>query len=192
MPRHGLCKHGLDSFIVRVQDGKQLYFKQLGKLKDNSLSDEVLRKLTFKMINAVLVFNNSGQPRLTKFYTQLVPLTSYISFFFSQKLTTTGHPNPTIPHHPNLHPRLPTAVFRLQLPPPPASPLPRRLLLLLRRYTLRRPDPNNLPHLRHPLLHPNLHLNRIPPGPHRPHPSLRRGIRPLIRERVRIGSDIRV
>lgn len=24
------------------------------------------------MINAVLVFNNSGQPRLTKFYTQLV------------------------------------------------------------------------------------------------------------------------
>ncbi len=29
------------------------------------------------MINAVLVFNNSGQPRLTKFYTQLVqPLPS--------------------------------------------------------------------------------------------------------------------
>jgi Clathrin adaptor complex small chain len=26
------------------------------------------------MINAVLVFNNAGQPRLTKFYTQLVPL----------------------------------------------------------------------------------------------------------------------
>lgn len=25
------------------------------------------------MINAVLVFNNAGQPRLTKFYTQLVP-----------------------------------------------------------------------------------------------------------------------
>jgi Clathrin adaptor complex small chain len=24
------------------------------------------------MINAVLVFNNTGQPRLTKFYTQLV------------------------------------------------------------------------------------------------------------------------
>ena len=30
--------------------------------------------LTLKMINAVLVFNNSGQPRLTKFYTQLVRL----------------------------------------------------------------------------------------------------------------------
>jgi AP-3 complex subunit sigma len=26
------------------------------------------------MINAVLVFNNAGQPRLTKFYTQLVRL----------------------------------------------------------------------------------------------------------------------
>lgn len=27
------------------------------------------------MINAVLVFNGQGQPRLTKFYTQLVRLT---------------------------------------------------------------------------------------------------------------------
>lgn len=27
------------------------------------------------MINAVLVFNNNGQPRLTKFYTQLVSQT---------------------------------------------------------------------------------------------------------------------
>lgn len=32
--------------------------------------------LTTIMINAVLVFNNSGQPRLTKFYTQLVPILS--------------------------------------------------------------------------------------------------------------------
>lgn len=28
------------------------------------------------MINAVLVFNNNGQPRLTKFYTQLVRLSN--------------------------------------------------------------------------------------------------------------------
>jgi hypothetical protein len=28
------------------------------------------------MINAVLVFNNAGQPRLTKFYTQLVNMLS--------------------------------------------------------------------------------------------------------------------
>lgn len=36
---------------------------------------QILRKAwvsTSKMINAVLVFNNAGQPRLTKFYTQLV------------------------------------------------------------------------------------------------------------------------
>jgi hypothetical protein len=30
------------------------------------------RAFTATMINAVLVFNNAGQPRLTKFYTQLV------------------------------------------------------------------------------------------------------------------------
>lgn len=29
-------------------------------------------KSTTKMINAVLVFNNNGQARLTKFYTQIV------------------------------------------------------------------------------------------------------------------------
>lgn len=29
------------------------------------------------MINAVLVFNNNGQPRLTKFYTQLVRRNDY-------------------------------------------------------------------------------------------------------------------
>jgi hypothetical protein len=29
------------------------------------------------MINAVLVFNNNGQPRLTKFYTQLVRRKTY-------------------------------------------------------------------------------------------------------------------
>ena len=30
-----------------------------------------------KMINAVLVFNNNGQPRLTKFYTQIVSMPSF-------------------------------------------------------------------------------------------------------------------
>lgn len=32
----------------------------------------MLITITSEMINAVLVFNNAGQPRLTKFYTQLV------------------------------------------------------------------------------------------------------------------------
>jgi hypothetical protein len=35
-----------------------------GRVQDSNHSDT--------MINAVLVFNNAGQPRLTKFYTQLV------------------------------------------------------------------------------------------------------------------------
>jgi hypothetical protein len=40
------------------------------------------------MINAVLVFNNAGQPRLTKFYTQLVGLphqSSWIAWYLSAK-----------------------------------------------------------------------------------------------------------
>jgi len=32
----------------------------------------ICRNTSDNMINAVLVFNNAGQPRLTKFYTQLV------------------------------------------------------------------------------------------------------------------------
>jgi len=38
----------------------------------NSQSSSSRPEDTAKMINAVLVFNNNGQPRLTKFYTQLV------------------------------------------------------------------------------------------------------------------------
>jgi hypothetical protein len=34
-----------------------------------------------KMINAMLVFNNAGQPRLTKFYTQLVSPFISLTFF---------------------------------------------------------------------------------------------------------------
>jgi hypothetical protein len=34
--------------------------------------DDTNPQTTPTMINAVLVFNNNGQPRLTKFYTQLV------------------------------------------------------------------------------------------------------------------------
>ena len=33
-----------------------------------------LRDIVVTMINAVLVFNNNGEPRLTKFYTQIVRL----------------------------------------------------------------------------------------------------------------------
>lgn len=37
------------------------------------LDAQIQQSQTAAMINAVLVFNNNGQPRLTKFYTQLVP-----------------------------------------------------------------------------------------------------------------------
>lgn len=42
-------------------------------IKDAPHNEDLLRHQTLaNMINAVLVFNNAGQPRLTKFYTQLV------------------------------------------------------------------------------------------------------------------------
>ena len=45
------------------------------------------------MINAVLVFNNAGQPRLTKFYTQIVrssyAASSSIPYILISKQTTT-------------------------------------------------------------------------------------------------------
>merc|ERR1712093_477742 len=41
-------------------------------IKDAPHNEDLLRHQTLaNMINAVLVFNNAGQPRLTKFYTQL-------------------------------------------------------------------------------------------------------------------------
>jgi hypothetical protein len=49
------------------------------------------------MINAVLVFNNAGQPRLTKFYTQLVRTTPP-SQTAKQLTRRIGNLCPTTPH----------------------------------------------------------------------------------------------
>lgn len=48
--------------------------KTRSQLNHNYTNPPILYPIysTTKMINAVLVFNNAGQPRLTKFYTQLV------------------------------------------------------------------------------------------------------------------------
>jgi hypothetical protein len=60
------------------------------------------------MINAVLVFNNNGQPRLTKFYTQLVrPPTTMV--VYSPKAP--GHQRPAATDIRDLHPRLQPAHF---------------------------------------------------------------------------------
>lgn len=72
-----------------------------------------------KMINAVLVFNNAGQPRLTKFYTQLVrPLPPPSN----NHLTGPGNICPTTSHLRNLPTSIPPPDWLLQLPPPPTSP----------------------------------------------------------------------
>ena len=164
------------------------------------------------MINAVLVFNNSGQPRLTKFYTQLVNNRNLQHAPIN--LTTDihiGHQRTTTPHLRDLHPRLPPPRLSLQLPPvrppqpplspfhtppskthtntptPPQPPPPPRHHLP---HPTRRPTPrrhalsNNLPALRHALLHPNIHIHGIPPRAARSHPSIRRSARPAVRKRV--------
>lgn len=83
------------------------------------------------MINAVLVFNNSGQPRLTKFYTQLVCFGLYYLMKWryampriSILMTFLGHQRAAAPHLRNLYPRIPSPCFSLQLPPVRFSPLP--------------------------------------------------------------------
>lgn len=137
---------------------------------------------TYKMINAVLVFNNNGQPRLTKFYTTLVrPSLLYPHAYTHTNQPTNpptlGHPNPTIPHRPNIPPSRPTPIERLQLPPAPTTPLPRRRKL---NRALRRANPDNLPDLRNALLHHDIHLDGVPARIDRSHPGLCRGI----------GSDV--
>jgi len=147
------------------------------------------------MINAVLVFNNNGQPRLTKFYTQLVSSQSRRSDIpFKQQLTiwcASGYTNPTISHRPNIPPCRTTAGKRLQLPPSPPAPLPRRSQLLCRR-ALWRPHSNYIPHLCHSIFHYDLYLNRIPARFDRSNPGLCRGTGPDVRECLRVGLDLRL
>lgn len=84
-----------------------------------------------RMINAVLVFNNKGEPRLTKFYTQIVcnelpVLYSWRFFFRFPRLTAPGrlgYTNTTEAHPADLPPRLSASAFCLQLPSPSAIAL---------------------------------------------------------------------
>ena len=76
------------------------------------------------MINAVLVFNNSGQPRLTKFYTQLVWLCRRVAYRRSNDYIT-GDKRTATPNIRNLHPRIQPPQLILQLPPVSACGLHR-------------------------------------------------------------------
>jgi hypothetical protein len=53
------------------------------------------------MINAVLVFNNAGQPRLTKFYTQLVWPPLLLPPRHDSRVL--GNQRPAAPHLGDLH-----------------------------------------------------------------------------------------
>lgn len=66
----------------------------------HAVSRTLARQYT-AMINAVLVFNNAGQPRLTKFYTQLVYLSaSHKSALYSHQ---PGNQRAAAPHLGDLH-----------------------------------------------------------------------------------------
>jgi hypothetical protein len=72
-----------------------------------------------KMINAFLVFNNAGQPRLTKFYTQLVRPSTPLQ---PQPLTATGNISPTTSHRRNLPASIPPPNRLLQFPTSTTAP----------------------------------------------------------------------
>ena len=69
---------------------------------------------TKNMINAVLVFNNAGQPRLTKFYTQLVCSSSSIDSYTTSP--STGNKRPTATNLRNIYVGIESAQFSMQLP----------------------------------------------------------------------------
>ena len=156
------------------------------------------------MISAVLVFNNTGQPRLTKFYTQLVrtfplpslpPPTPVPPTPITNDLS--GHLRAAAPNLRDIHLSRQPPIKRLQFPPSASPPTIRLfhfhhlyLLAPLIPATHRPPHPRNLPTLRDPLLHPNLHLHRVSPCASRPDPSLRRSARPALRKCLRARSHI--
>jgi len=121
----------------------------------------------YKMINAVLVFNNAGQPRLTKFYTQLVrPFTFPVAIM--NLLTTIGNIRPATSHLRNFPSSLYSRSRILQLPPPPSPPLLRLNLtyaLLQSIDTSQRcPLPRHLPSLRHVVFYNNQYKYRESAG----------------------------
>ena len=66
----GRCRHRGWSELARAHVSPQTPTIELPP----TTSSRVPPRASRSMINAFLVFNGSGQPRLTKFYTQLVPL----------------------------------------------------------------------------------------------------------------------
>merc|ERR1712070_1095511 len=109
-----------------------------------------------KMINAVLVFNNNGQPRLTKFYTQLD--TAVQQRLLSEIFTlVAARPNSACNFF--------------------AAATASRPFYLQQQHCRaeRCAVPCHLPTLCHAVLHHDLHLDRITTCSARPHSSVCRG-----------------
>lgn len=134
------------------------------------------------MINAVLVFNNNGQPRLTKFYTQLVGLQLA---FFRLVLIITGYGDAANVAFPDLLPGLCSSSISLQFPITPSIVGSVRYLELSRCT-----NPDYLSPLRHALFHPDLHFYGVPAGIARFHSSIRGSARQTLRKCMRVGPDL--
>lgn len=161
------------------------------------------------MINAVLVFNNNGQPRLAKFYSQIVPPPHS-----PRVLSLAGAPSRTdrvagpitaaAAANADLHVGERAAVDVVQLPAAPAAPLLSLLLLLLvavhdhgRQQRLEQrervgADHAAVPPLRDAVLHRHQRLARVAARPARPDPGVRAGTRPAVRERVRARPHLQL
>lgn len=142
------------------------------------------------MINAFLVFNGQGQPRMTKFYTQLVGRpnpTSALPIVHGSlcmvprlpglALTpppSSGHKHSTASDLGNIRPCIQQARRVLQLPA--ASSTARRLgnvALVGRRPAERCTFARHIPPLRDPVLHRHIDGHRVAAGSHRLDTGLR-------------------
>lgn len=129
------------------------------------------------MINAVLVFNNNGQPRLTKFYSQLVRSPSLC---LTPSLTlAAGYRNAAVVTFSDIHPCISSTGLCLQFPTSASSTGSRS-----QQWFPRCPDSDHLPALCDLVLYSDIHLHRVTVGPARFHPSLRRSPRQALCKRL--------
>lgn len=126
------------------------------------------------MINAVLVFNGQGQPRLTKFYTQLVSHSSTKAAWLGSDLilTSAGNKHSTAPDLRNIYLGVESPKRRLQLLASAASFSCFGHLHIIFRAAQRCSIPRHIPQLRDSLLYHHIDIDRVPVGPAGPNTSL--------------------
>ena len=151
------------------------------------------------MINAFLVFNGQGQPRLTKFYTQLVSSRDYGAMRWtaqpaasSSNLVVIGNQHPATTNFRNIHAGIESTVRILQLPPPAAVAGCLKHHQKLVRGTERCPVAGDVPQLRDSLLYRHLHIDGVATRTDRSDTSIRGGAGQAFRECLRARSNLQL